>query len=70
MAALIYEPFYDFDRYFESLFNEPHTRLLRLVPQQASDARNTDGVIRAFKPRYQPYLSFSSLLINNANVGP
>ena len=47
--ALVYEPFYDFDRYFGSFFNDaPH----RVLSRAAQNSEATDGAIRALKPRY------------------
>ena len=49
MTAFIYEPFYDFDRYFNSFLHGATPTLLIHHLQQ--NPRTSDGAFRALKPR-------------------
>ncbi|KAF8909709.1 small heat shock protein [Gymnopilus junonius] len=46
MTVFFYEPFYDFDRFFEEALSPS-----RQVATRTGGQRNVDGAVRAFKPR-------------------
>lgn len=50
MSVFLYEPFYDFDRFFDEAFGARPVRDPRRV--SAPDANSDIGAIRNFKPRY------------------
>ncbi|PPQ96010.1 hypothetical protein CVT26_016172 [Gymnopilus dilepis] len=48
-SVFFYEPFYDFDRFFEETFNPRAGQVARTGANQSQG--NVDGAVRSFKPR-------------------